>query len=268
MLKPKPILFSLMLLTLSFHALKAQRPDFTFEQLAGKYSAGHKYFASTITLGKDGTYQEDSGGCTDEFFISGKYSISSNKVIFQAEKSAHNRHGEERTVENDTHKSEKLIINWGKRLYLIDEEELKEFVDAVNLGIEPRRTLTSDMLFLGSFFLKSEEPDFWKPLQKTDGYPILSEQWNSYLIKKFVTATIIKIENQGNEKIATINKGKNAGLKIGMKLVNNNQEPSLFSIMTILSVSDNSAKVSVFDKVKVGDKISSKFIQKENNFIY
>lgn len=259
------VFFSVVILSFQIFA-----QEFTFESVAGKYSAGHRFFGSTIILNKDGTYQQDSGGCTDEFFESGKYTINLDKITFHTEKSSRNRHGEEPIIENldDKNSTEQMIfVKWEKRLYLMNEKELSEFVNAVNLGVEPRRTLVSD-IFLGLFYLKSDESDFGELLQKVNGFPTLSNEWSSFLLKKHLIAVIIKIEKTSNGQTAIINKGSKIGLKVGMKLLINNQEPSLWSGATVSEVSPHSAKVSVSDKVKVGDKLSSRFIQKENYLGY
>ena len=257
----------------------AHGQNFNLEKLIGDYTAGSDFFGGTITIEANGNYKIESGGCTDDFFESGTYTLNADGLHFKILKSSRKSHSDneevnllEKNKEDESAKmptSYKLLpIEWAKRIYLIKDEDLKEFINAVNLGIEPRDSLSSSF-YLGTFYVRVEEQSKTPPflLQPITGLPKLLDKWNSFLLEKPVTAKIISIEGEKN-KVAIINKGEIDGLKVGMRLIINNQKPSLWSGAEIISVESKTAKVRLFDDLKVGDKISSKFIRSENNSDY
>jgi hypothetical protein len=162
-----------------------------------------------------------------------------------------------------------LPLEWSGRIYLLYEEDLKNFVNAVNLGIEPRAALTSSHYvspWYGSFYLRSGDER-----KKVTGSPPLPEQWLSLLLSKPVTAEVIRIEEMRKYQwsttfTATINKGSRDGLKVGMRLLTEDEEPSLWSGTEVVSVTENTAKIRtelVRSELKVGDKISSRYEPKD-----
>ena len=137
---------------------------------------------------------------------------------------------------------------------------MKDFSNAINLGLEPRNELRSEPYY-GQFYLR--ESDLSKSVS---GKPSLPTEWQSFILSKPVTAKIVAVEPQGKTKIATINKGSRDGLKVGMKLLVKEQEPSPWGKEgEILSVEERTAKVQVED-LKVGDILSSKYFS--NNLFF
>lgn len=253
---------------------------FSLEELAGEYTAGHEFFAGTITLEKDGNYKIESGGCTDSFFESGNYTIDSGILHFKVLKSIRKSHSDDKEInlleETKDSESAKILTNyemfpikWSNRIYLIEKENLKGFVNAINLGIEPRNTLTS-RLYLGTFYVRASEKSKLPPflLEPITGIPVLPDVWNSYLLKKPVSAKVLSIEGEKNNQTAIINRGSSDGLKIGMRLIIDSQEPSPWSGVEVIEVENKSARVKVYDKLKIGDKLSSKFTFKDNYLFY
>jgi hypothetical protein len=139
-----------------------------------------------------------------------------------------------------------LPIEWSGRIYLIDEKELKSFVDAINLGIEPRQWLRSDSTvspWFGSFYLRSGDQK-----KKVVGSPALPKKWLPFLLRRPSVASVISVQNVREEKYGivsrvTINKGTKDGLKIGMLLVAKNEIPSLGYSCEIISVERNRSQV-------------------------
>jgi hypothetical protein len=250
-------------------------------ELAGTYVAGHNFGGSSITLEADGTYFQNSGACTMATKESGKFALSDGIVRFTILKSTGVQFSDE-SKEYDLFNPEArkeffgyrddekveplkteftlLPVKWGERIYLIDEDDLKDFANAINLGLEPRAELSSEPYY-GSFFLRESD------LQKSvSGKPSLPAEWQSFLLSKPVTAKIVAIELQGKTKIATINRGSRDGLKVGMKLLVKEQEPSPWGKEgEILSVEERTAKVQVGD-LKVGDILNSKYVS--TNLLY
>ena len=244
-------------------------------ELAGTYVAGHNFGGSSITLQPDGTYSKDSGACTMGAKESGKYFLADGTVRFTVLKYTGVHFSDEsKEVDllnpearkeffgyRDDEKVEPLkteftllAVKWGERVYLIDESNLRDFSNAINLGLEPRTALLSQPYY-GSFFLRESD------LQKdVSGKPSLPAQWQSFLLSDTVTAKIVRIENQDKTQIATINRGSQDGLKVGMRLLIKEQQPFPWSrVGEILSVEKRTAQVQVEDS-KVGDMLSSKYV--------
>jgi len=157
----------------------------------------------------------------------------------------------------DDRKDELVPVTWGERLYLMHKDSLVEFCNAINLGLEPRTSLGTDW-YLGLSYLRNGDES-----KKTKGHPSLSNDLIGLLLEKPVEAEIINIERKGNKAVAIINQGSEAGLKPGMRLFLTEHrfwsEPSLWSGLVVISATYNLAKLKVFEEVKMGDKVSSKF---------
>jgi hypothetical protein len=245
------------------------------KELAGTFVAGHNFGGSSITLDADGTYSQNSGACTMATKESGKYVLADRVIRFTIlEYTGIQFSGESKEIDlfdsqarkeffgyRDDEKVEPLKteftllpVKWGERIYLIDEGNLKDFANAINLGLEPRKELTSQPYY-GQFYLR--ESDLPKSVS---GKPSLPAEWQSFLLSKPVTAKIVAIAAQGKTKIATINRGSRDGLKVGMKLLVKEQEPSPWGKEgEVLAVEERTAKVQV-DDLKVGDLLNSNYV--------
>jgi len=276
----KQLLLFLFLLLVSTFNLQAQVKSFSLDELAGTYLTGHTFGGSKLQLTANSEYKHLGYTEFDEYIESGKYFLDSNVLTFKVFKSSRKSISGEKEInlldpkENKDAAKEPRIyvylpIRWRTRMYLIPKHEMMEFINAVNLSVEPRDNATSK-IYLGKFYLQdktAKDLDFDYPIFLVRGLPELPGEWNSFLLKNSVTANIIEITNQGKEKIAIIDKGSNDGLKIGMRLIAGNREPSLWSGAEILSVEEKTAKVKVLKELKVGDKLNSKYIH-ENPIPY
>jgi hypothetical protein len=267
--------FLLFVVCLVFTVNLSAQQILTASELAGTYIAGHNFGGSSINLQADGTYSQESGACTMSTKESGTYFLSDGVVRFtilkytgvqfsdeskeidllnpEARKEFFGYRDDEK-VEPLKTEFTLLPVKWSERVYLIDESDLRDFSNAINLGLEPRTELSSEPYY-GSFFLRESD------LQKSvSGKPQLPAEWRTFLLSKPVTAKIVAIETQAKTQIATINRGSQDGLKVGMKLLVKEQEPSLWSrVGEILSVEKRTAKVQVED-LKVGDILNSKYV--------
>jgi hypothetical protein len=255
--------------------------DETFKRFAGTYVSGHDFGGGSLTLDAHGRFSEE-GGSDDgtQISTSGTFILSADRLHFTIVKQMGTRGGKkfnlleskekkEMFESSDDEKIEKefdlLPVEWSGRIYLLYEKDLKDFVNAVNLGIEPRATLVSSDYtspWYGPFYLRSGDEQ-----KKVAGPPSLPEKWLSFLLSKPVTATVISIEETKKYEFsttftATIDKGSRDGLKVGMRLLTKNEEPSPWSGTEVISVEEKTAKIQavlVNSELKVGDQINSRY---------
>ena len=97
-----------------------------------------------------------------------------------------------------------LPVTWGRRTYLLSEDEIPEFCNAVNLKNEPRSRLDGD------FYLRAGD---WN--ERVENMPTLPAEWAAYLLPKTVKAEIIEMVEP---RIAKLNVGEQAGIRPGMIL--------------------------------------------------
>jgi len=253
-----------------------------FKKYAGKYITGHDYGGGSITLKEDGTFSEGSGSDDGtSVSSSGKYRYSDGFIICSVMRRYGTRMGDETKLNlldpddlqkwspaakpEEIEKEFRLVpIEWSGRIYLLYEDDLKNFANAVNLGIEPRPTLRaiSDVYpWFGSFYLRIGDQN--KPAL---GRPSLPKEWLSFLLKRPLTARVIKVESiekktYGTVGVVVINKGATDGLKVGMQLLAKKEVPSLWYGSRVISVDRSSARVkaNMNDSLKVGDILRTRY---------
>jgi hypothetical protein len=141
-------------------------------------------------------------------------------------------------------------IHWDGREYLVPEERMLAFANAINDGREPRRHVIGAIFYLRS-------GDETKP---TSGLPSLPGRWQEFLLPKPLAGTVSKVvqrETDTQRPIVVINRGSNAGLREGMTLVAvNPRRPHFRADLTILSLQPESAKAEVkfqYNQIRVCD---------------
>jgi len=276
----RPIFGSFALLILVGQS--TQQQEKVFNKFAGTYVSGHEFGGSSILLKTDGRFSINSGS-DDGTLVSmfGTYTLYDARLHFRILKEIgkHGRGGREFNLldpkqnkkfnEGDDKKIEKEFeffpIEWSGRTYLIDEEDFKDFANAINLGIEPRATLTSSEYispWYGSFYLREGDER-----KKVTGNPTLPDRWLVFLLSKPITATVVSIEEIKKEQFsttffATIDKGSREGLRVGMRLLTKNEQPSLWGGTEVISVDETASRIRatlIRSELKVGDSISSKY---------
>ena len=272
------ILFSICLL---FTANISAQQFFNANELVGTYFEGDDYdfVRSGIELKADGTYLYGLHSCTYSTIQSGKFDISNGIIHFtilkytgrkfsnrkkeinllntKARKKFYGDDDDE--VESPETEFSLVPVKWDERTYLIFESDLKNFANAVNLGVEPRSETHSEIWF-GSFFRREGDEQ-----KSVSGKPMLPAEWQSYLLDEPVTAKITATEKQGEDNLGIIDRGSRDSLKVGMVLTGGNEEPSVFSREGIVvSVDERSAKILIFD-LKVDDTISSRYIARNDH---
>jgi len=104
----------------------------------------------------------------------------------------------------------------------------------VNLGFEPRNSEFNESYWSFIYLRKGDENKVVK------GKPSLPSEWQSFILDTNRHRKIINIKEQEKGKLATIDKGSQDGLKVGMKLATSKEIPEWWS--------DESEIVSVGDK--------------------
>jgi hypothetical protein len=270
-------------LTVLLSAVQSEaRQPLTQSRLAGTYVVGHEFGGSSLTLESDGRFSGEGG--SDDGTVSsesGTYVLSEGFLRFTLTKSVGKRGDgkKERNLLDPEERKElfsggtaaivrefkMLPVTWSDRIYLIYENDLKDFANAINLGLEPRMSLTSQPFgepYYGSFYLRRGDEQ-----KKVTGHPSLPKEWLAFLLRKPVTATVISVQESKKAtyvatSVVTVNKGSGDGLRVGMRLVVKGEEPSTSLGAEVISVGERTAKVKsvqVYDLLKVGDRLSTRY---------
>ncbi|HEX8635628.1 MAG TPA: hypothetical protein VF703_15885 [Pyrinomonadaceae bacterium] len=267
----KPVLMCLALLLLTSQSTAGQEE--TFNKFVATYSIGHEYGGTALTLKADGSYISETGMHDGtEIDESGTYIFSEGVLRFTIIRKVgkNMRDGKELNLFNPEERKEMygeiapgdidrefqlLPVTWSERIYLIEEKELDNFANAINLGLEPRWRLSTDIYF-GTFYLRKGDEQ-----KKVSGHPSLPAKLLSFLLTKPVTATVTGIvdarkDNYSATTTATIDKGSADGLKVGMRLIGEGEEPSPWGGTMITSVEEKTAVVrteGINSILKIGD---------------
>jgi hypothetical protein len=151
-----------------------------------------------------------------------------------------------------------VLVPWETRLYLIEENRVVEFCNAVNAGEEPRNEDFQPYLL---------REDDWK--KKVKGLPSLPKPWGAkYLLKSPIDCDILTVSMSraadvpipefpyGNGTSSgircTINVGQGKGLFPGMMLFS--QDPDVPCTAYVLSSSDGTSDILVARYIKSFDE--------------
>ena len=242
----------------------------TNSDLVGSYLFRFDFGGERIVLKNNGTYISESSSCTQIMKQSGTYTVVNNVIRFTTLKFTIRTYGEKKEHDLTKRKARKKyldtdepfkndswelqIVRWSERIYLMDREWLESFIEAINLGFEPR-LVDGYRAHYGEFYLR--EGDEAKPV---NGPPLLPEELLSELLPTPVIATVLELKTEGVTTLATINRGSADGLKQDMELVPTtpifHYQP--YQPYRIKSVTEHSAEVFVFGDIKVGDQISTR----------
>lgn len=276
-MKPPHTIAAVILTALLPIAVLSQSAKNESQQFVGDYSYWFSFGGSSIKLQEDGTFQQDSGSCTFTTQERGTYIFADGKLHFTILKYTGRQNGDSKDVDlfdnklrakfygyeedgKDTPLKTEFVlypVTWGERVYLIYESDLDDFTDAINLGLEPREFSPQDTYY-GSFLLRDGDEQ-----KKTRGVPGLPSKYTDRLLSKPITATIVSVETVGKDQVATIDQGRLAGVKVGMRFVEKHQRPEPWSKEGIvLSVDDTSARVRASGRL-VGDVLTTKAERKD-----
>jgi len=236
-------------------------------ELVGSYLVRHEWGGTRITLKNNGTFTAESGDCTGVTTRYGPYSLSNNVVRFKTVKLTRRSNDSKKEIDLTKRKARKeiletdepfkpdtrelQIVRWGERLYLLDEEEFGNLIEAINLGFEPR-SVDGYRTFYGEIYLR--EGDENKP---APGLPPLPAEFLHGLLPAPVIATIVEIRKEGENLIATIDRGSADGLRKKMTLVSTLSSFD-YRPFWIESLTEHSAQLVVFGDLKVGDQLTTR----------
>ena len=256
----------LFLFTLGVSASAQQKHD-----LVGSYLFRFQWGGSMITLKSDGTHTAESSDCTGVTTEYGPYFLEGDvlhlttlkitrrgfgdgeKEIDLTKRKARKEHLDTDEPFKITH-SELKVVRWGERIYLMSNDALPGFIDAINLGFEPRQVDGYRSLY-GFFFLRMGDE-----AKSAIGAPALPKELLNGLLPKPITGTVVNLEVVDKVTIATINRGSSDGLRKGMSLVKaETSDYYSFQSYSIVSVDDHLARVEVYGEgLKVGDVVTTR----------
>jgi hypothetical protein len=253
----------LFILLLSLPILAQQKSE-----LVGSYFTPLEFGGIRIILKDNGTYLLHWSSCTSVTTDRGRYSISNDVLSLTPKNQTFRSFDDNKEHDVTTLRARKKyldtdepfvpetenlqIVRWGKRLYLIYEDSFGRFVDAINLGFEPRDGNWSQP-FLGNFYLR--EGDEKKPV---DGPPPLRRELLDLLLPAPVIATVIKVETINDNQFATIDRGSDDGLRKEMSLVTADIKSYYYEPHLILEVEPHQSKVKIWKTINVGDKLTTR----------
>lgn len=272
-MKPKLTIAAAILTALIPVAVLSQSAKNESQQFVGDYSYSFSFGGSSIKLREDGTFQLDSGSCTFTTQERGTYVFADGNLRFTILKYTGKQNGDGQEIDlfdnksrakfygyaeeegKDTPQKTEFVlypVTWGERRYLIYESDLDDFTDAINFGLEPR-DFSPQNTYYGSFLLRDGDEE-----KKTKGVPTLPSKYVDRLLSKPITATIVSVETVGKEQVATIDQGRLAGVKVGMRFIPKEQQPEPWSKDGIvLSVDDTSARVRSSGRL-IGEVLTTK----------
>jgi hypothetical protein len=192
-----------------YRVTPAARADDTKSQemptgsLVGEFYSGDGLSSnSRLRLRSNGTFQFEWTSDADlPVYFSGSYQVARNAVnVTHIARWATERH----TPSNLGLDHRYYPVGWGRRLYLIPDEKMTEFCNAVNLGLEPRRGPH------GPYYLR--DPEWQAPVE---GLPTVPESVRRFILEKPAVGAITR---RFNDSEAEINLGLRHGVWKGMKL--------------------------------------------------
>ncbi len=220
----------------------------TTKELGGDYYFGDGLGVNcSLKLSPADTFGFQWHGCMGLYDQNeGKFEIEKGILILYPEK-PNERKGFQGTA------TRFFIIDWSGRIYLVPEEELLDFCNAINQGREPRRGV-----FRGNFYIK--KGDDTKPIK---GWPTLPGNWNEYLLQTPIHGRVTSVQNK---REGAVNMGSRHGLKTGMVVTARDRKNRRFSQLVVKSVDTESAKVELKysdDLIVIGDAVSTRLFSDE-----
>ncbi len=236
----------------------------TNSDLVGSYLARFEFGGTEITLNANGTYVSHSSNCTSVVSEKGTYSVANNVLSLNPRKQFFRSFSDNKDRDVTTRKARKKyldtdepfstateylqIIRWGERIYLMNENQFEGFVDAINLGFEPRE-VDGYRAYYGSYLLRVG--DETKPVH---GPPPFKQELLELLLPAPIIATVLSVE----EDYAVIDRGSEDGLRQDMSLVRYDEESFFFDYWLVFEVGPSRSKVRLLRDTKVGDKLTTK----------
>jgi len=261
-------LMAVILLPCGAYAARGEHPPLkrllpmSFTEVAGKYHIDDRFdFRFTLILKPSGVFSFlhiECMGVPER--RSGTYIIHGNRIVLRPKPW-------DRTENDSAFDRALMVIPWDSRIYLIPPARMLEFCNAINAGLEPRR---SD---LGYFYLRVGDEN-----KSVEGSPALPIQWRAFVLRRPVIGNVIRIDQDEVVEqrksdgcrdwdvivpaVVTVDVGSQDGLQPGMRLFgHNDKRPYFRADLVVLSVEETSAHLEVLDHfrpIKRGDKVLSR----------
>lgn len=137
--------------------------------------------------------------------------------------------------------SEYVPVRWGAQHFLIPQDQVRNFIYAINSNFEPE---------VESYLLKVDDN-----LKKRKGRPGVSSEYARYLGMKPILATISKVEPKTDQWYpnVTLNAGSRKGVITGMKFYRSPPRGP-FTIFEVKSVAEHTAEAAIVLIANTNDK--------------
>lgn len=238
------------------------------QELVGSYVFRFEWGGTEIKLKPNGTFISYSSSCTQVITSSGPYSVTNNALSLTTtkmwvrsfsdnkEQDVTKRKARKKYLDTDEpfkpETQELQIVRWGQRIYLMDQHGFGKFIEAINLGFEPRE-VEGYRAYYGAFYLRVGDEN-----KAIEGRPLLPKEFLDKLLSAPVIATIVQIEGG----VATIDHGSEHGLLEKMFLVTVREDSAAslpyFQPHLIISVEPTTAKVRLGEGVPLGAQLTTR----------
>jgi hypothetical protein len=187
---------------------------------------------ASLSFEANGRYEFHWDGCLGSIAqSSGRYAVNGAAVSLAPDPGSFRR--DPRVFANVMRR-----VGWASREYLIPEERMLAFANAINAGREPRST------GFGLFYLRDGDET-----KLVEGMPDLGPKWNAYLLPEPLAGTVVRVEQRETSTqrpIVVLGAGSRLGLREGMELfASNPRRPHFRADLTILTVEVDSARAVV-----------------------
>ncbi|MCA9249967.1 MAG: hypothetical protein R3E58_00065 [Phycisphaerae bacterium] len=215
--------------------VKVSWPAVAPSALHAKFLHSNGYGGATIELNPDQTFEFTLGECTYYQKCLGGFTLDSGVIVLESDgryPSLFSKLHDRNIVAVEWRTRRVVPIEWGERLYLVDEDKVVEFCNNVNAGYEPRSELVGWPYFL-------RDGDWQKP---ANGKPKLPKKYSEYLADGSFEAKVVK----QNEYVLELDKGFEDGVRVGMQMWAEFEDKQKHTtVMEIVTVGPKSAVAEV-----------------------
>ena len=202
---------------------------------AGRYLYGSFVSHFQLTIAPESGFAFSSGGCVGTYGLNyGTLRLTDGTLTLVPQEK---NQGDPWGIS-----TELLPIQWGERHYLIPTTRILEFINAINAGFEPRKTVS------GMFFLKWG--DEYRPVV---GKPKLPTEYAGYLLENPIQARIsahqeTHVEGHTVRSTVILDAGKAQGVKVGMQFYFQNSL-RYYPYLVITAVNDSNSVAELVQHV-------------------
>ena len=205
---------------------------------AGQYSYSHDHGSRVLTLAPENGFVLNDNWSWERTDLYGTVEWDGTHIKLTSEISD--------APVDDVHDYRKIhteyrLVRWGKRLYLIPDNQIIEFCYKINTGNEPRYASG-----WGIYLLRSGD---WE--KEAKGRPEIPEEFMPHLLDERVDAVLLSVTIEKNKPDGTVNavlnKGKKDGLLPGMRLVAEaRSEGGGYNSMTLTKVDETQSECLLY----------------------